>query len=88
MTLLIKANEQQVYMTINGDIYAEHIEFLQNNLIERLQYGYRRIVIDISDVTQFDDKGIAMLTDVRSRILKIGGELIIKGKNGVVGQLL
>ena len=84
MTLLIKANEQQVYMNISGDVYAEHIEFLQNNLIERLQYGYRHIVIDINDVKQFDNKGIAMLTYVRNRLLKMGGELIINDKEDLI----
>ncbi|AIF50422.1 STAS domain-containing protein [Pelosinus sp. UFO1] len=88
MTLLIKADEQQVYMNINGDVYSEHVNFLQDNLIERLHYGYRHIVLDVNDVRQFDDKGIAMLTYIRSKLHKLGGNLIINDKNGAVSDLV
>ncbi|MBC8015812.1 MAG: STAS domain-containing protein [Sporomusaceae bacterium] len=88
MSLWMKTNEKEVYMNINGEVCLEHIEFLQNKLMDRLQYGYRRIVLDVTDVKRFDHAGIPMLKAIAEQMLKRGGELIIKDKNDVVGQFV
>jgi len=83
-----KTDEKEVYIHINGEVCAEHIDFLHNNLMARLQYGYRRIVLDVNNVKRFDNTGITMLKTIRDRILKRGGELIIEDKNGIVDELV
>ncbi|HEY3426742.1 MAG TPA: STAS domain-containing protein [Negativicutes bacterium] len=87
MGIWMKGDSQQVYMNISGDVYAEHIDFLQDKLLDHVQYGYRRIVININDVDSFDSHGLVMLRYVSRQVSKSGGELIIEDKKGVVGEL-
>jgi len=84
----MKTDSQEVYMNLSGDVLIEHMEFLRNKLLGSLQYGYRRIVMNMNDVRNFDRKGLGMLSDVRYQVLKNGGELIIEDKNGVVSELV
>jgi len=88
MSFWIKADGKEVYLNMHGEVYAEQMEFLQNNLMEHFQYGYRRIVLDLNNVKWFDNSGIPMLISIREGMLKRGGELIVKDRNSIVGQLV
>ncbi|MPN40353.1 hypothetical protein SDC9_187889 [bioreactor metagenome] len=82
MSIWVKADASQVYMNISGVVLAEHVEFLRSNLMSRIQYGYRRITINMNNVVNFDSQGKQMLDYVRKRIDQNGGELIIEDSAG------
>jgi len=81
MSIWTKATMQGVHLSIRGDIYSEHIEFLQNILLERLRYGFRYIVIEIMGICLCVDQAAAMLEYVRSRFRHEGGELIVQNRS-------
>ncbi|GBG58154.1 hypothetical protein SPFL3102_01874 [Sporomusaceae bacterium FL31] len=85
MSIWVKADSSQVYMNISGVVLAEHVEFLRSNLLSRLQYGYRRITINMNNVSDFDNDGLLMLDYVRNQICQQGGELIIEDAAGRAG---
>ncbi|EGO65218.1 STAS domain-containing protein [Acetonema longum] len=86
MSIWVKADSQQVYINISGDVFTEHIELLQSSLLEHLYYGYRRIVLNMNDVRNFDHNGLAMLRFVRERFAKYGGVIILEDAKGHVGE--
>lgn len=86
MSIWMRVDAEKVYMNISGDVFKEHVDFLGKNLQERLRYGYRNITVNVNDVSSFAPDGLLMLRDIRDRVLKIGGNLIVEDKNGVIGQ--
>lgn len=87
MTVWVKCDSEQAYLGISGAVYEEHVSFLQDKLLDRLQYGYKRIVVDMNEVHSFDSSGVGMLRYVHNRVLRIGGELVIVDKRGLVGEV-
>ncbi|MEG6585169.1 STAS domain-containing protein [Dendrosporobacter sp. 1207_IL3150] len=81
MSIWVKADSCQVYMHISGAVCSEHIDFLEYNLLNRLHYGYRRIIINMQNVSMLDSEGAKMLSYVRDQVSRKGGELIIEGCN-------
>lgn len=79
MSMWTRTTAQEVYISIRGDIYHEHIEYLQNSLLEQLLYGYQYIVLDLTGVCSYQDYMSEALQNVQSRIEKKGGNLIVKG---------
>ncbi|MDF2634310.1 MAG: Sulfate transporter/antisigma-factor antagonist [Pelosinus sp.] len=82
MSVWMTADNRQVYMNVSGDVFVEHLSFLELKLLERLQYGYRRIVVNINDIGHLDNESIHVFQYVRKRMLQHGGELIIEDEKG------
>lgn len=82
MSVWVTADNREVYVNISGDVFLEHLGFLEQNLLKHLLYGYRRIVVNINEIGHLDDSGIHIFREVRKRMLQHGGELIIEDKNG------
>lgn len=83
MTIWVKDDSEKVQLGISGDVNREHIEFLQMKLLDRIQSGYRRIIINMHNVGNFDMQGLDMLKNIHHQVSIIGGELIIEGKYGL-----
>ncbi len=69
-------------MNVSGDVFVEHLNFLEQNMLKHLQYGYRRIVVNINNIGHLDHDGIHVFQYVREKMLKHGGELIIEDEKG------
>lgn len=82
MSIWVKADSCQVYMNISGAVAAEHVEFLRSHLLNRLQYGYQRIIVNLNNVSELDGDGLMMFRYVRDQIGKKGGELIFEDAAG------
>ena len=78
MSIWAKADYQQVSMNISGNVLAEHLDFLKNNMLERFRYGYRRIILNINEAESFDKQGIPMLSYMQELLEKGGGEFLIE----------
>lgn len=87
MSIWVRSESAQVYINISGDVCAEHVEFLRNKLLEHLQYGYRRIVINMDDVQNCHNHALTMLNYVQWQMSKCEGVLIIEDGNGLIGTL-
>lgn len=82
MSVWVTADSSQVYMNVSGDVFVEHLSFLEQNLLKHLQYGYRRIIVNINNIGHLDSNGVNLFQYVRERVLKHGGELIIEDVKG------
>ncbi len=82
MSVWVTTDNLQVYMNVSGDVFVEHLNFLEQNMLKHLQYGYRRIVVNINNIGHLDHDGIQIFQYVREKMLKHGGELIIEDEKG------
>nr|WP_092070726.1 STAS domain-containing protein [Dendrosporobacter quercicolus]NSL48355.1 STAS domain-containing protein [Dendrosporobacter quercicolus DSM 1736]SDM14228.1 STAS domain-containing protein [Dendrosporobacter quercicolus] len=82
MSIWVKADACQVYMNISGAVCAAHVEFLRNHLLNRLQYGYQKIIVNLNNVSDLDQHGLMMFRYVRDQVDKKGGELIFEDAAG------
>ncbi|AJQ28786.1 STAS domain-containing protein [Pelosinus fermentans] len=82
MSVWVTTDNRQVYMNVSGDVFVEHLNFLEQNMLKHLQYGYRRIVVNINNIGHLDHDGIQVFQYVREKMLKHGGELIIEDEKG------
>lgn len=87
MSILVKSDFEQVHINIGGDVCQEHIDFLKNKLLDHLQYGYRRIVLNLNAVGSCHGRVLAMLSYVQYRMLTCDGELIIEDEQGIMEDL-
>lgn len=86
MSIWSKADFQQVRITVQGDVLAEHLELLKNYLLDRLHYGYRRIFLDMNAVRSFHPALIQLLVYIRCQFDKQGGKLSIEYRDGIIGE--
>lgn len=88
MSILVKSDFEEVHINIGGDVCQEHIDFLKNKLLDHLQYGYRRIVLNLNAVGSCHAHALAMLSYVQYRMLTCDGELIIEDEQGIMEELV
>lgn len=86
MSIWSKADYKQVRITIQGDVLAEHLELLKNYFLDKLQYGYRRISLDMNAVQSFHPALVQLLAYVRQQFGRQGGELFIDCRNSSFGE--
>lgn len=86
MSIWSKLDFRQVTVTVSGEILAEHVDMLKHNLLDRLQYGYHQVLLDMNSVHGFPVSLIAVLAELRQRFAKRGGELVIDYQNGTVQE--
>ncbi|CUH94641.1 hypothetical protein P22_0707 [Propionispora sp. 2/2-37] len=86
MSIWSKLDFRQVTITVSGEMFAEHVDMLKHNLLDRLQYGYHRVLLDMNSVREFPVSLIAVLAELRQRFAKHGGELVIDYQNGMIRE--
>ena len=76
---MIKINERDVCVTVTpqGDVVADHVEELKNELAELVHYEYKTITVDLKNVEMIDSMGIGMLVSVKNSLKRYGGELTV-----------
>jgi anti-sigma B factor antagonist len=75
-------------VTVAGEIdFATH-ETLLNTLMEEIEHGHRRIVLDMSGVTFCDSTGLGVLIRVQQRAVAAGGWLRVAGASETVRRAL
>ena len=55
--------------------------FVKEVAIERMQQGYRQIVLDFSDVAYIDSAGLATLVSINKTATKMQSTVVIRGLN-------
>lgn len=83
----IKVTETEITVSLCGSIYIEEAGLLKENLIQYIEKGYKRFVIDLADVDYIDSSGLGVLVALQKRALQNGGGVAIKGIKGIVKDL-
>lgn len=81
MTICVKDDYEKVHLYISGDINSDLLQVLNVRLLDKIQYGYRRIIINIHGVQNLDHSGMETLQTICGRLSAMGGELIIESGN-------
>lgn len=77
----------QVVVSLSGNIYVEEAAALRENLLQHIGQGYKRFLIDLSHVSYIDSSGLGVLVAIQKRALQHDGGVILKGLHGVVKEL-
>ncbi|AHF06430.1 STAS domain-containing protein [Desulfitobacterium metallireducens] len=87
MSFEINANPQEVAVILEGKIFVEDAAQLRERLLDLINQGHRRFIIDMHKATYIDSSGLGVLVAIHKRALENGGKVVIKGLQGVVKDL-
>ncbi len=76
--------DNQVLVNLSGSIYVEEAAQLRESLLGYTAKGYKIFIIDVSEVDYIDSSGLGTLVAIHKRALQSGGNVIIKGLQGLV----
>lgn len=87
MTSHYTEEQNQVTVTLSGSIYVEDAAGLRERLIDYIDKGYNRFLINVAGVDYIDSSGLGVLVAIHKRAVQNHGKVIIKGLNGMVKEL-
>jgi len=73
----VSEKDKEVIVTPTGDVVAEHVEELKNEIVELVHYEYKHIIVDFKNVEMIDSMGIGMLVSTKNSLKRIDGELTV-----------
>lgn len=70
----------KVVVHLHGRLDADGAAVLRHRLADVIDgQGNRQLVMDLRDLTGIDPAGFKVLVDARTRMMKVGGELVLSG---------
>ncbi len=70
-----------VVISVEGQLIVANRQELKQQVLETLDTGDRRFVIDFSETGYIDSSGLGVLVSVSKKIREAGGELRLSGLN-------
>ncbi|WCK53928.1 STAS domain-containing protein [Aneurinibacillus sp. Ricciae_BoGa-3] len=83
----VKVSNNQVLVTLSGEIYVEESTVLREQLLQCLEKGLSHFVFNLSEVNYIDSSGLGVLVAIHKRALQNKGQVTIQGLNGSVKEL-
>ena len=87
MPMKITPSDNEVLVTLSGELFAEEAGKLHSELLKHCERGVRIFKIDTSELIYIDSSGLGALVAVYKKNADIGGSLQISGLKGDVKQL-
>lgn len=87
MSFEISVNQQEVLVIVEGRIFVEDAAQLREKLLELIDQGHRRFIIDMHKAMYIDSSGLGVLVAIHKRAVENGGGVVIRGLQGVVKDL-
>ncbi|MEA4901948.1 STAS domain-containing protein [Desulfitobacterium sp.] len=87
MSFEISVNQQEVLVIVEGKIFVEDAAQLREKLLELIDQGHRRFIIDMHKAIYIDSSGLGVLVAIHKRAIENGGGVVIRGLQGVVKDL-
>lgn len=87
MSFEISVNQQEVLVIVEGRIFVEDAAQLREKLLELIDQGHRRFIIDMHQAMYIDSSGLGVLVAIHKRAVENGGGVVIRGLQGVVKDL-
>lgn len=78
MGIQMSLDQQQLRLTIEGDIYREHAEVLRAIIGDRVRSGCRSIYLNMVGVYYIDCKSLLLLASLRTKLRSKGISLIFE----------
>lgn len=74
--------------TISGALIVANRTAFRQNVLDALEGGARRFVLDLSECGYIDASGLGVLVSIAKRIRELGGRLVLSGLNDDLATLL
>ena len=89
MLLTERTVDGAVVLTLSGRLVSDGSHLSLDHHVRRLvDSGFRRLVLDMADVTQVDSTGLGALILARATLRGAGGELLLQGVTTRLRNLL
>ncbi len=75
-------------LTLHGDVDMRTSPTLRDKLLQLIQQRPERIVLDLAGVPYMDSSGIGTMVELKRRLDRIGGKLVLAGLQPRVRSLL
>ena len=72
---------------LRGTIYVEDAKEMTEKLVALIEAGQTRLLIDLSQVEYIDSSGLGMLIRIQKIAVRNGGNVVLKGVQGLVREL-
>ena len=81
------AGDSVIIITIESEIMQEDVEGLKNALIELLEKGHQKVVLDMSGCEYITSMGLSAIFGAKKRFSSAGGDIKIAGINKLIRNL-
>src|SRR5438105_15039425 len=81
MSFSIKKNDDVVVVDVEGQLIVGNRQELKQKVLDALEEGSRKFVIDFSKTGYIDSSGLGVLVSLSKKIREQGGELRLAGLN-------
>ena len=87
--LFIKSEivDNRIHIILQGTIYVEDAKEMTEKLVALIESGQTRLLIDLSLVEYIDSSGLGMLIRIQKIAVRNGGNVVLKGVQGIVREL-
>ena len=88
MEYAIATSGNQAIVTIKGKIYIQDACIIREEIINKIEAGYHRVLIKLAEVTYMDSAGLSMMVTLHKVSRKRHGSLVVSGVQGMVKDLM
>ncbi|NUO62069.1 MAG: STAS domain-containing protein [Gemmatimonadaceae bacterium] len=81
MDIRIEQRDDTTVVGITGQLLLENRQELKDRVLEEVQHGRRRFLIDFQQTSYIDSSGLGALVSAAKRIREAGGEIFIANLN-------
>ena len=87
--LFIKSEivDNRIHIILQGTIYVADAKEMTEKLVALIESGQTRLLIDLSQVEYIDSSGLGMLIRIQKIAVRNGGNVVLKGVQGLVREL-
>lgn len=78
MSLWVRTDWSEVVIQVKGTVNSEHVEYLQERLLNCLREGYRKMKVSLNEVEIMDRSCESMLQEFERLLAARGGSLIVE----------
>ena len=79
--------DNRIHIILQGTIYVEDAKEMTEKLVALIESGQTRLLIDLSQVEYIDSSGLGMLNRIQKIAVRNGGNVVLKGVQGLVREL-
>lgn len=81
MPFVATREQDVVVISVEGQLIVANRQDLKQQVLDALEAGDRKFVIDFSETGYIDSSGLGVLVSVSKKIREVGGELRLSGLN-------
>ena len=81
-------NRDIVSVVVSGKLDAFHCDYLLKCVEHQIEEGYKKLILDCTDLEFISSMGLGMLLRVHARMKKHGGDVKLAGVHGVAANLI